>query len=56
MSETTPFEAALALALKLPVKERLQLIRLLAESIERELDALSSNQEKPSIESATPSE
>jgi len=47
MNTTTSLEEALALALKLAPKERLQLIERVASSVEREIEALPSGEEQP---------
>jgi hypothetical protein len=47
MNTPTSLEEALALALKLAPKERLQLIERVASSIEREIEAHSSSEEQP---------
>jgi hypothetical protein len=47
MSTFTPLEEALALALKLAPKERLQLIEQVASSVERDIEAVTSNEEDP---------
>ena len=47
MSATTTLEEALALALKLAPKERLQLIEQVASSVERELEVAPSGEEQP---------
>jgi hypothetical protein len=47
MNTTPSLEAALALALKLAPKERLQLIERVASSVEREIEAVPSGEEQP---------
>jgi len=47
MNTTTSLEEALALALKLAPKERLQLIERVASSVEREIEAVPSGEEQP---------
>jgi hypothetical protein len=47
MNTTTSLEEALALALKLAPKERLQLIERVASSVEREIEAHPSGEEQP---------
>ncbi|MCL4876604.1 MAG: hypothetical protein KJ064_08105 [Anaerolineae bacterium] len=47
MNTTTSLEEALALALKLAPKERLQLIERVASSVEREIEAPPSGDEQP---------
>jgi hypothetical protein len=47
MSTTTTLEEALALALKLAPKERLQLIERVASSVEQEIEAVSSGTQQP---------
>ena len=47
MNTTTSLEEALALALKLAPKERLQLIERIASSVEREFEAPPSAEEQP---------
>jgi hypothetical protein len=47
MNTTTSLEEALALALKLAPKERLQLIERVASSVEREIEAPMSGEEQP---------
>ncbi|MDX2136477.1 MAG: hypothetical protein SF123_00155 [Chloroflexota bacterium] len=47
MNTTTSLEEALALALKLAPKERLQLIERVASSVEREIEAPPSSDEQP---------
>ena len=47
MSTTTSLEEALALALRLAPKERLQLIEQVASSVEREIGAAPSGEEQP---------
>lgn len=47
MNTTTSLEEALALALKLAPKERLQLIERVASSVEREIEAAPSGEEQP---------
>lgn len=47
MNTTTTLEEALALALKLAPKERLQLIERVASSVEREIEAPPSDEEQP---------
>lgn len=47
MNTTTTLEEALALALKLAPKERLQLIERVASSVEREIEAPPSDAEQP---------
>ncbi|MCB9451451.1 MAG: hypothetical protein H6672_08425 [Anaerolineaceae bacterium] len=46
MNTTTSLEEALALALKLAPRERLQLIERVASSVEREIEAPSSGEEQ----------
>jgi hypothetical protein len=45
METTTPLDEALALALKLAPKERLQLIERVASSVEREIDFVPTEEE-----------
>jgi hypothetical protein len=47
MNTPTPLEEALALALKLAPKERLQLIERVASSVEREIEASPAGDEQP---------
>jgi len=47
MNNTTQLEEALALALKLAPKERLQLIERVASSVEREIEVPPSGEEQP---------
>lgn len=47
MNATTSLEEALALALKLAPKERLQLIEQVASSVERDLEAAPSDKQQP---------
>ena len=47
MNTTTSLEEALALALKLAPKERLQLIERVASSVEREIEVAPSGEEQP---------
>jgi hypothetical protein len=47
MNTTTSLEEALALALKLAPKERLQLIERVASSVEREIETPPSGEEQP---------
>jgi hypothetical protein len=47
MNTTTSLEEALALALKLAPKERLQLIERVASSVEREIESPPSGEEQP---------
>jgi hypothetical protein len=47
MNTTTSLEEALALALKLAPRERLQLIERVASSVEREIEAPDSDEEQP---------
>lgn len=47
MGISTPLEEALALALRLAPKERLQLIEQVALSVEREIEAAPSGEEQP---------
>jgi len=47
MNTTTSLEEALALALKLAPKERLQLIERVASSVEREIEVSPSGEEQP---------
>lgn len=47
MNTTTSLEEALALALKLAPRERLQLIERVASSVEREIEVAPSGEEQP---------
>jgi hypothetical protein len=47
MNTTTPLEEALALALKLAPKERLQLIERVASSVERDIEAVPEGESQP---------
>ena len=56
MNSTSQLEEALALALKLAPKERLQLIEQIASSVEREIEAHASGEEQPVIPAKTGAE